>query len=53
MFAVCSTIGLFSIGWYGVLLGALVSLIEKIPWFDDNVTVPIFSASFLYLIKLI
>lgn len=34
---------------YGVLLGVVVSLVEKIPKIDDNITVPIVAAALVYL----
>jgi len=52
MFVVCSTIGYWRLGWYGVLLGAVASLVEKIPKIDDNITVPIITSALVYLERL-
>lgn len=48
MFVVCSIIGFWKLGWYGILLGIVVSLVEKIPEIDDNITVPIVAAFLVY-----
>jgi len=50
---VSSVIGLWKFGWYGVLLGAVVSLVEKTPRIDDNVTVPIVTAALVSLKELL
>jgi dolichol kinase len=52
MMIVCVGIGYWTLGWYGVLLGLVVSFIEKIPKIDDNITVPLVSAILVYLIKI-
>jgi dolichol kinase len=52
MFVVCSTIGYWRLGWYGVFLGAVASLVEKIPKIDDNITVPIITSALVYLERL-
>ncbi len=49
MIVVCSVIGYWKLGWYGVLSGVVVSFIEKIPRIDDNITVPIMTAILVYL----
>jgi dolichol kinase len=49
MIVVCSVIGYWKLGWYGVLVGIVVSFIEKIPRIDDNITVPIVAAILVYL----
>ncbi len=49
MFVVCSIIGLWRLGWYGVPLAAAASLVERIPRIDDNVTIPILSAFLVYI----
>ena len=48
MFLVCSIIGFLSLGVYGVLVGSIATLVEKIPKVDDNVTVPIVTAFLVY-----
>jgi phytol kinase len=53
MFLVCSTIGYWRLGGYGVFVGAVASLVEKIPKLDDNITVPIVTAACVYLERLI
>ncbi len=53
MFVVCSTIGYWRLGGYGVLVGAVASLVEKIPKLDDNLTVPIVTAACVYLERLV
>jgi dolichol kinase len=53
MFVVCSTIGYWRLGWYGVFLGAVASLVEKIPKIDDNITVPIITSALVYLERLL
>jgi len=49
MFVVCSVIGFWKLSWYGVLLGVIVSFVEKIPEIDDNITVPIVAVMLVYL----
>jgi len=49
MFVTCSIIGYWRLGFYGVLLGGVVSLVEKIPKIDDNITVPVVAAALVYL----
>lgn len=53
MIVVCSIIGYWQLGWYGVLAGIVVSFIEKIPRIDDNITVPIATLIIVYLKKLL
>jgi dolichol kinase len=50
MFIVCSIIGVWKLGSYGLAVSAIVSLVEKIPKIDDNITVPIVTAALVYLI---
>ena len=45
MFIVCSVIGFWKFGWYGIPLSAMASLVERIPGIDDNITVPIVAAA--------
>jgi phytol kinase len=49
MFLICSTIGFLSLGAYGIIVGFIVTLVEKIPEMDDNITVPIIAALLVYL----
>ena len=49
MFIICSVIGYGFLGVYGIGIGALATLVEKIPGIDDNVTVPITTAALVYL----
>ncbi|UCH37444.1 MAG: hypothetical protein JSV76_07150 [Candidatus Bathyarchaeota archaeon] len=49
MIAVCSCIGYWKLGWYGLFVGVVVSLVEKIPNIDDNLTVPALSAALVWL----
>lgn len=44
MMVVCSLIGYWKMSWYGLFVGIIVSLVEKIPNIDDNLTVPTLSA---------
>ena len=49
MFLICSIIGFISIGIYGVVVGSIAALVEKIPEIDDNITVPMITALLVYL----
>jgi len=49
MFVTCSIIGYWRLGFYGILIAGVVSLVEKIPKIDDNITVPIVAATLVYL----
>ena len=49
MIVVCSVIGYWKLGWYGVLSGIVAGFIEKIPRIDDNITVPIVTVVLVYL----
>jgi phytol kinase len=53
MFLICSIIGFLSIGIYGVIVGSIATLVEKIPEIDDNITVPMITALLVYLQGLI
>ena len=46
MFILCSVIGFLVFGWIGIVIAMAVSVMEKISWFDDNITVP-FTGAFL------
>ena len=49
MFLVCSVIGFLSLGAFGMLVGSVAALVEKIPRTDDNITVPMITAVIVYL----
>jgi dolichol kinase len=49
MMLVCSLIGYWKMGWYGLFVGIMVSLVEKIPNIDDNLTVPALSATLVWI----
>jgi dolichol kinase len=53
MFLVCLIISGVLFGWYGLILSAAASLVEKIPKIDDNITVPIVTATLVYLYSFI
>jgi phytol kinase len=53
MFLVCSIIGFLSLGIYGVIVGAVATLVEKIPKIDDNITVPLITGFLVSLQVLI
>jgi dolichol kinase len=53
MFLVCSIAGFISLGVYGVIVGSVATLVEKIPKIDDNITVPIVTGLLIYLQGLI
>jgi len=52
MFCVCSIIGFWKFGFYGLLISIITSLVESIPRIDDNITVPLVSATLVYLGKI-
>ncbi len=49
MFVTCSIIGYWKLGFYGILIAGIVSLVEKIPKIDDNITIPAVAAALVYL----
>jgi len=49
MLIICSIIGYAFLGIYGIGVGAIATLIEKIPGIDDNITVPLVTAALVYL----
>ena len=53
MFLVCAVIGLWRYGGYGLVVAALVSLVEKIPGIDDNLTVPLVAIALAYLPRVV
>jgi dolichol kinase len=53
MFCVCTIIAYWMLGLYGILIGLVVSLIERIPKIDDNLTVPIVAATLVYIQRFI
>ena len=53
MFLICSIIGFAILGIYGIIVGLIATIVEKIPKIDDNVTVPIVTASLIFLPRLV
>ena len=53
MLLICSIIGFLNLGVYGVIVGFIATLVEKIPEIDDNITVPMVTALLIYLQGLI
>jgi dolichol kinase len=53
MFLVCSIIGFAILGIYGIIVGVIATLVEKIPKIDDNVTVPFVTALLIFLPDLV
>lgn len=49
MFLLCSIIGFLYLGIYGIIVGAIATLIERIPKIDDNITVPLITALLVYI----
>ena len=49
MVIIYSIIGYSFLGVYGIMVGAVATLVEKIPGIDDNITVPIITALLVYL----
>lgn len=49
MFLVSSVIGYRVLGWYGIIVAGIVSLVEKIPGIDDNITIPVASMILTYV----
>jgi phytol kinase len=49
MFLICSIIGYLFLGTYGIMVGAVATLVEKIPGIDDNITVPLVTALLVYV----
>ena len=49
MFLVCSIMGFLYLGIYGIIVGAIATLIERIPKIDDNITVPLITALLVYI----
>ena len=49
MFLICSVIGYLFLGIYGIMVGAVATLVEKIPGIDDNITVPLITALLVYI----
>jgi dolichol kinase len=50
MFIVCSIIGWFFLGFYGIIIAAIAAMVERIPGIDDNITVPIVTALLVSLL---
>jgi len=53
MFLVCSTIGVWKLGVFGVVVAGLVSVIERIPGIDDNITIPCVAVACVCLYSLL
>jgi dolichol kinase len=53
MFVICSIIGFAILGIYGIIVGLIATLVEKIPKIDDNVTVPFVTALLIFLPDLV
>ena len=49
MFLISAIIAFWRLGPYGIVVAAIVSLVEKIPRIDDNITIPIVAATCVYL----
>jgi len=49
MLITCTIIGYALLGVYGIGLGIVATLVEKIPNIDDNITVPLITAALVYL----
>ena len=49
MFLVCSLIGWVFLGVYGIFIAGIVTIVERLPEVDDNITVPIVTGSLVYL----
>ncbi len=49
MLIVCVTIGYLFLGLFGILIGTLVTLVEKIPGIDDNITIPLLTGALVYM----
>jgi dolichol kinase len=46
MLATCLIIGAFFLGYKGIILSLIATLLEYQPWVDDNLTVPLLTAVF-------
>jgi len=51
MFLVSAPFGAWAAGIGGFLSAAVATLVEKMPWIDDNLTVPIVSAALLFALR--
>jgi dolichol kinase len=49
MLIICSIIGYIFLGLYGIIVGAVATLAEKIPGIDDNITIPLVTGLLVYL----
>ena len=49
MLTVCTIVGYTLLGTYGILLGIVATIIEKIPGIDDNITVPLLTGTLVYM----
>ena len=48
MLIICTSIGYITLKEYGILIGAVATLTEKIPNIDDNITVPFITGLLVY-----
>lgn len=51
MLAVSAPFGALVAGIHGLLSAILATIVEKMPWIDDNLTVPLISAIALYILR--
>jgi dolichol kinase len=49
MLIICTSIGYITLKEYGILIGAVATLTEKIPKIDDNITVPLITGLLVYM----
>lgn len=49
MFLICSIIGFLYLGIFGIIVGLIATLVERIPGIDDNITVPSITALLVYI----
>ena len=49
MLIICTSIGYITLKEYGILIGAVATLTEKIPNIDDNITVPLITGLLVYM----
>lgn len=53
MLIICTIIGYMILGPYGIGVGIIATLVEKIPGIDDNITIPLISGLLIYLQEII
>ena len=49
MFVVCSIIGYYYMGIYGIVVGVIATLVEGTYGIDDNITVPLATALLVFI----